>query len=138
MKEKFGPDVNTDNSLPHWGRSVGFGQNPIPLARSSQLITASREPGPEHMAPTIAHLSCSVEPCLVASVWPHASQAKSFQKSNQTVKSRILGPAQWEDEWPTYQGLLHKAAVSVFSLGYENRPHLFQGRLKRIVTHSLT
>ena len=68
MKEKLGPDVNTDNPLLHWGRSVDFGQNPIPLARSRQLITASREPGSEHMAPTIAHLSCSMEPCLVSSV----------------------------------------------------------------------
>lgn len=60
----------------------------------------------------------------------------AVQKSNQTVKSSILGPAQWENGWPTYQGLLHKAAVPVFSLGHEKRPHLFQGRLKKIVTHS--
>lgn len=87
MKEKLGPDVNTDNPLLHWGRSVGFGQNPIPLARSSQLITASREPGSEHMAPTIAHLSCSMEPCLVAVFGHMLPKPRAFR--NLTKQSRV-------------------------------------------------
>lgn len=58
----------------------------------------------------------------------------AIQKSNQTVKSGILGPAQWDDEWPTYLGLLHEAAMPMYSLRYENRTYPFTGRLNKIVT----